>query len=515
MSAGGEEGGTLLAERLARAQALHRQGQSAAARALYQVILQADPDHVEALNAIGALAGQANEMGAALQYFDRAIAAEPLNPAAHVNRGNALRRLGQPEAALASFDQAIALNGNEAVAHYGRAEILRALGRGDEASASYDRAVAANPQFVQAHFRRATLLQEAGALGAAVSGYDQTIVLAPLHADAHANKGVALSRLRRFAEAVGSYDEAIAIRPDQAVTYLFRANALKELQRFDESLANYDQALAIDPTYVECHVNRGVLLSSLGRSEEALASYASAISVKPDCAEAYFNRAYLNRICGRFNAAKADYCIAAQLAPDIDYLAGARLEVSLQTCDWSDFEMLVAEMTEGISGNRAATHPFNVLAVADSPSLQLRAAQIWVRHSCPADESLGPLVRSACAKRLRIGYFSADFREHPLYHLLAELIETHDRSKFEIFGFAFGPAAQDEPRRRLMNAFDRFIDVQEMSNGEVAALVRSLEIDIAVDLGGYTYNSRSGIFALRAAPLQINYLAACRVDDCR
>jgi predicted O-linked N-acetylglucosamine transferase (SPINDLY family) len=497
---------TGLAEQCARAQALHRQGNAAAARHLYEEILRTDPGHIETLNALGALAGQANDLDAALQYFDRAIAAQPANSAAHVNRGSTLKRLGQLEAALASFDRAIALNGGEAVAHYGRAETCRDLGRSGEALASYDRAVASNPGFAQAHFRRATLLQAGGELAAAVSGYEDTIVLAPLHADAHANKGLALSGLRRFAEAVSSYDAALAIMPAHAVIHLYRGNALKELQRFDESLAGYDRAIALDPDYVECHVNRGALLFSLGRIAEALADYDRAISLKPDCAEAYFNRAYLNRSCNRFAAAQADYLAAARLAPDIDYLPGARLEAGLQTCNWSEFEPLVAEITEGILRDRAATHPFNLLAVVDSPSLQLRAAQIWVHRSCPPDDTLGSFVRRERAARLRIGYFSADFREHPLYHLLAELIETHDRSRFEIIGFAFGPATQDAPRRRFARAFDRLIDVQDMSNLEAAALARNLQVDIAVDLGGHTHNSRSGIFALRAAPLQINYL---------
>ncbi len=495
-----------LAEQLSLAHNLHRQGEAAAARQIYEQILQGDPKHFEALNGMGTLAGQLNELGAAIQYFDRAIEARPAEPAAHINRGSALKRLGQFAAALASFDRALALNDREAVAHYGRAEIYRDMDRNVEALGSYESAITSNPAFAQAHFRRATLLQELGELSAAVSAYEQAIVVAPLHADAHANKGLALLRLRQFAAAVSSFDEAIAIRPDQAVTYLFRGNALKELQRFEESLASYDGALAIDPGYAECHVNRGVLLFSLGRSDEALASYTRAIAAKPDCAEAYMNRAYLLRTRNCFAAAMADYRTAAQLAPNLDYLPGARLELALQTCDWSGFDALVAEITAGVSADRAVSHPFNLLAALDSPDLQLRAAQFWIRNSCPPNPSLGSFATRSRAAKLRIGYFSADFREHPLHHLLAGLIETHDRSKFEVFGFAFGPDTEDECRRRLARGFDRFIDVRERSDRETALLSRSLDIDIAVDLGGHTFNSRSGIFALRAAPLQINYL---------
>jgi predicted O-linked N-acetylglucosamine transferase (SPINDLY family) len=455
---------------------------------------------------LGVISGQGNDLPVAVQYFERAIAAQPRNPAAYINHGNALKQLRQPEAALASFDQAIALGADDAIAHYSRAEIYRQIGRGDEALAGYDRAVAINPGFFQGHFRRGVLLQELGQLSAAVAAYDETIRVAPAHADALAHRGVALFKLRQFGEAVRSYEQSLAIRPDQPAIYLFRGNALKELNRLEESTASYDQAIAHDPNYAEAYVNRGFVLFGLGRMDEALASYDRAIAIKPEYAEAYFNRAYLMRTINRFDAAAADYRKAAELAPDIDLLPGARLEASLQTCDWSEFDPLVAQVSAGILADRLVSHPFNLLAAVDSPSLQLRAAQIWVRHACPPDGSLGPIAMRSGSGKLRLGYFSADYRQHPTYHLLAELIEAHDRSRFDVVGFAFGPATEDEPRQRLMRSFDQFIDVQEKSDLDAAALARELEIDIAIDLGGYTYNSRSGIFALRAAPLQLNYL---------
>jgi predicted O-linked N-acetylglucosamine transferase (SPINDLY family) len=129
-----------------------------------------------------------------------------------------------------------------------------------------------------------------------------------------------------------------------------------------------------------------------------------------------------------------------------------------------------------------------------------------VRETCQADDSLGTIPKRAPHGKIRVGYFSADFREHPVASLLAELIETHDRSRFEVIAFSFGPEAPDEMRKRLARAFDRFLDVQGKSNLEIASLARSLSLDIAVDLGGYTHGNRANMFALRAAPLQVSYI---------
>ncbi len=494
------------AETLVRAQALQGQGQAAAARVLYEQVLRTDPQQFDALNAMGALSGQAQDFDAALTYLDRAIAVRPHDPAPYVNRGNVLRQLKRPEAAIASFDAAIARNRDEAIAYLGRAEAQRDLGRGEQALADYVTAIAISPALIQAHVRRALLLQELGRFEDSLGAFDVALTVAPGLADAHAYRGLTLFHLRRYDDAVASYDRAIAIRSDQAATHLFRGNALKELNRLPEAVASYELAISTYPQYAEAYTNRGIVLTGLGRMEEALASYDRALEIKPGAAETHFNRGFLLRIMQRFVEASAAYKVAAALAPQLDCLPGARLEAGLQACDWSEFDALVAQITEGVLGDRVVSHPATLLAAIDSPSLQLRAAQIWVRHCCAPDATLGPHTARRSSGKIRVGYFSADFREHPLSRLLADLIETHDRARFEVLGFAFGPRVDDEMRRRLERGFDRLIDIHERSDRDAAALARQLDVDIAVDLGGYTYDSRSGIFALRAAPLQINYL---------
>jgi predicted O-linked N-acetylglucosamine transferase (SPINDLY family) len=455
---------------------------------------------------MGALSDQSGDLRQAIQYFDQAIAVEPGNSAAHRNLGIALRQLQRLDAALACFDRAIALDANSAVSHYCRAETCKDLGRTDEALASYEAAVAINPGFAEACYSRGVLLHQRARLDAAIASYDQVIRVKPDHCEAHANKALSLYSLGKHTEALASYDRAIALRQDLAPLYLHRGNVLRELHRPEEALASYDQAIAISPNHPEAICNRGAVLLALDRVEAAIASFGRAIAIKADYAEAYFNRAYALRIMNRFEEAAADYKVVAALAPDFEFLPGARLEASQQICDWTEADALVGQISAGIENGRRVSHPLILMALIDSPRLQHQAARTWVSHACPPRDSLGPIAPRARPERLRIGYFSADFHEHPLSRLLAELIELHDRSRFEVIAFAFGPDTHDELRQRLVRCFDRFIEVKERSNPEIAALARRLNIDIAVDLGGHAYNNRSGIFALRAAPLQLNYL---------
>ncbi len=501
-----DNAGTRFTEQFARAQVLHQQGQLASARQIYQQILDAKSDHFDALNAMGVLSGQSKDLQQAIHYFDRAIAVQPNDSGAHCNRGLALKQLRQLDAALVCFDRAIALDANSAIAHYSRAETLRDFKRTDEALASYDAAVTINPEFLQAWYRRGTLLHESARQDVAIESYDQVIRIKADHFDAHANKALSLYSVGKHAEALAGYNRAIALKQDQAPIYVRRGDVLRELHRLDEALASYDQAISINPDYAEAHCSRGAALLLLDRVEEAIPSFDSAIAIKADYAEAYFHRGYSLRMLNRFDAAAADYRVVSTLSPDFEFLPGTRLEANQHVCEWSEFDSLVEQIAAGVESDRRVSHPLILTALIDSPRLQHQAARIWVSYACSPPDALGPIARRARPERLRIGYFSADFHEHPLPRLLAEVIEIHDRSRFEVIAFAFGPKTDDEWQQRLKRGFDRFIDVKEKSNLEIASLARSLDIDIAVDLGGYAYNSRPNIFALRAAPLQVNYL---------
>jgi predicted O-linked N-acetylglucosamine transferase (SPINDLY family) len=194
--------------------------------------------------------------------------------------------------------------------------------------------------------------------------------------------------------------------------------------------------------------------------------------------------------------------------PEIDYGLGNILAMKMRLFDWHGLDEMVSEVFDRIDkGQRSAT-PFSVLTFSDSLEIQRKAAKIWIddRHPISKENKPSQPFDRSKKRRLAIGYFSADFRMHPVSYLTAGVYEQHDRSRFEIYAFSNGPDTRDPMHQRLTRAFDHFVDIRTMSDLEAVNLSRELGIDIAVDLGGLTQDGRTGIFSLRAAPVQANYL---------
>ena len=454
------------------AHSLHRAGRLDEARALCLSALQLQPRQLEALNLLGIIAAQTGDPARAVAFFGEVLQLDPQNLAAHNNQGNALRALQQPAAAIASYDRAIAIKPDHAPSYCGRAKALQELRRYEEAIASYDRAIALQPGYAEAFCNRGRALFELQRYGAALASHDEAIALRPGYAAAYVDRGRALAGLRHYEAAIESLGKAIALEPRHPGIWYIRANALYSLERFEAALESYDRAMALAPADASAYENHGNALFMLERYESALASYDKAIALDPDGNSAY----------------------------------GKRLHARMHICDWRDFAPEVARLAERIERNEAPSNPFAALALCGSAPLQKRAAQNWVRKECPPNDMLPALPKWSRHEKIRVGYFSADFRSHAISFLAAELFETHDRRKFELTAFSLGLNTKDEMRTRIEAAFERFVDVQHESDHDIARLARSLEIDIAVDLGGFTRGGRPRIFATRAAPLQASYL---------
>ena len=524
----------------AQALAQHRSGRLAEAETLYSRTLALDPDHFDARHHIGVIHHQRGEHIAALRHIDaalrlnpdaaaaynnrgvalaalerfaeaaesygRAIALEPDYVDALVNRGVALFNLGRYAEAVESSARALALRPDDAAALANHGNALHALERYGEALASYDRAIALRSDDGDIHCNRGNTLAALKRFDAALASLDRALALAPDHAEALNNRGNVLSRLQRFDEAIASFDRAIARKPDYADAFSNRGNALRDLRRIDAALADYDRALALRPEHAEYHNNRAIVLAGLKRYDEALASYARAIALKPDYAEAYSNRGWALRDLRRPDEALASFARAFALAPDHDCLRGTYLYAKRHVCDWSDFDAECAAMLAAVDAGEAAARPFELLPTPASPAQQLRCAQFHVADKFGAPRA--PLWRGEryAHRRIRVAYLSADLRDHPIAMLTAGMFARHDRSRFETVAISFKSDTHNQVRERLSAHFDRFIDVASMSDREIARLVRELEIDIAVDLNGYTEGSRPHVFAQRPAPVQVNYL---------
>ncbi|HYC66515.1 MAG TPA: tetratricopeptide repeat protein, partial [Reyranellaceae bacterium] len=317
--------------------------------------------------------------------------------------------------------------------------------------------------------------------------------------------GLVLQALRRPAEALAACDRALALRPNFVEAANNRGNALRDLNRLAEAVAAYDHALRLRPDFALAHSNRANALAGLGRLAEALEGYDRALQLWPDFPDALNNRGRVLRDLKRFPEAAACFERLLAVQPATPFGPGMLLDTRLQACDWSGLAEQRTRIEAGIARGERADAPFSFLCHSTSAELQRRCAELFVADQHPPAPALSTGARYD-HDRIRLCYLSGDFHQHATAYLMAELFETHDRARFEIVGVSFGPADGSAMRARLEKGFDRFIDMRATSDLEVARWLRDNEIDIAVDLKGFTAANRAGIFSHRGAPLQVAYL---------
>ncbi|MCA6104221.1 tetratricopeptide repeat protein [Bradyrhizobium australafricanum] len=493
---------TALQRAFAQAVALHQRGQLAAAEKIYEDMLRQQPDNFDALHLLGLISAQTGRSERGVDLIRRAIRLNGNVADAHSNLGNALRALRRFDEALASFDVAIALKQNLAPALYNRGITLAELGRHEEALASFDRVTALVPDHADAHRNRGAALRKLQRLDEALASLDRAIALKPNDAGAHNDCGNVLNDLKRFDDALASYDRA----PGIAGACYNRGNVLIELDRLEEAVASYDKAIALRPDYAEAYNNRGSALFRLRHHDAALASIDKAIQHKGDDAAAYANRGKVLSTLARHHEALAAYDKAVALKPDQAEIEGYRLHAKSHMCDWTDFDAERDRLIESIRTRNATTPPFLFCSVPSSTADQLLCATRWTAKNHPPSASQRWRGERYDHDRIRIGYFSSNFCNHATSLLMAGMFECHDRSKFETVAISWSPSDPSEMRRRLEASFDRFVEVRDINDDEVADLIRRLEIDILVDLKGFTGGSRTRVLGRRPAPIQVNYL---------
>ena len=381
--------------------------------------------------------------------------------------------------------------------------ICAALGHRDHALFHYDRAIRLAPDYFEAHNNRGVVLNDAGRYDEAIGSFDTAIALHPNNPEAYMNRGIALRRLRRLDAALASVSAAIGLDPGSAEGHNNRGNILVDLTRFDEALDAFDRVIALRPGFAEAFVNRGNALLGLQRFEEAVASYGQAIALAPGQINAYNNSGSVLRRLKRFDEALACHRRALELDPGSALAQAEIRNLEAHMCLWREDGSDLDPVLLG-TGDQVFP-PFYMLNFEDSPERQLLCARNWAAAKYGPGRVVDFGARPA-SDRIRVGYFSADFHNHATMYLMARMFELHDRSRFEIHAFSYGPQIDDDMRRRVMAGVDHFHAVGPLSDEDVAALARAEGLDIAVDLKGHTENARPGIFAQRAAPAQAHLL---------
>lgn len=379
-------------------------------------------------------------------------------------------------------------------------------GHDAQAEALLERSVALCPDEPGYRFAWANCLRKRGATALALQAFDDVIEQAPHLAEAHNNRANLLLDLNRWQEALSGYDRAVQAQPRYAAALVNKGVVLNRVGRFLEALASFEQALQVEPTRVDALISRGTTLDTLGRTADGLQSLDEAVRVEPASQHAWVERGRLLNKSGRLVEAASSYERALELGGSRSFLFGHYLHLCMKLCAWDRLPELLHTARVHIERGERQVPPFVAVGTLDDPALHRRAAEIFSQAKFPADLALGPIVPRAPGPRLRVGYFSPDFRQHAVGLLTAGLFEHHDRERFEITCFWWGPESGGEIRQRIADGCDHMVDIRALSNREVAALARRLELDIAIDLTGHTEYTRTDIFALRAAPVQASYI---------
>ena len=448
-----------------KAIALHRSGRLAEAEQLYREVLAADPRDFPARHLLGVIHAQQSRNQDALREIDAALALLPDDAEAHLNRANVLKVMGRSAEALAGYARALELKPGWPQAENNRGTVLRDEGLYQDALAAYDRALAASPDYAEALNNRGIVLQDLKRPAEALECYDRALRRMPGFAAAFNNRGSALLDLRRFADALSCFDQALALRPGDIEVINNRGNALQGLARYDEALAAYDQALALNPDHVSALNNRGSALQQLKRHEEALASFDKAGSP-----EAF----------------------------------GGAAMAALSLCDWDRVDAIGAEMERRVRAGDAIS-PWGLLGYSGDEQLQRQCAAQAIARRFP---HLPPPLATMPYHhdRIRLAYISSDVGHHPVATHIVQLIETHDRNRFEVIGIGVNSDDGSPQRKRLVAAFDRFIDAHGQAPMTIAQQLRELEIDILVDLNGHTQNDNFDVLSHRPATVQAGFL---------
>jgi protein O-GlcNAc transferase len=491
---------------LQQAVIFHRAGLLTEAEQLYREVLQTQPRDFNALHLLGVIHHQRGQHADALRQIDKALGVNSATADAHNNRGNVLVALKRFDEAVASYGRAITLKPDYAEAFVGRANALHELKKFEDALDSCEKALALKPDHAEACYNFGNSLAALKRFDEALIQYNRAIALKPNNAEVFNNRGGVLQELKQYEAALKDFDKAISLKPDYAEAFNNLGLALAAMRRFDAAMASYDRAIALKPDYFGAFNNRGATLLELKRFHLALRDLDKSIEIAPNFGNAYCNRADALKRLDRWEDALADYNRGIALGADHQNLPAVRLHTAMHLCLWAGFAQETADLLSSITKGGCAPTPFSILPIPSTPSQQRKCAELFVADQWPAVAPTLWQGERYAHDRIRIAYLSADLHDHATAHLAAGLFEHHDRSRFDVIALSFGPAQDSPMRRRLQQAFEHFIDVRAQSDEAIAEFVRRAEIDIAVDLKGFTQDCRPRIFAKRPAPVQVSYL---------
>jgi predicted O-linked N-acetylglucosamine transferase (SPINDLY family) len=437
---------------------------------LYRELIRKNPNNFSALHFLGVVEASVGNIEKAETLMASSLAGQPTNIRFIENYVTILFQVGNYKAALQTCQRELQIDGANASLLYVSAISLFKLGRLEESLEQFDKLILRQPNNIAAINERGCVFAEMKQYESAVASFERALMLNRQYAEAYVNKGNVYSELKRHVEALAEYDKALALKPDLAEVWLGSGNACRALRRYDEAITAYEKALAFNPNLTEAWLGYGNILYMLKSYDKALVAYDKALAIKPD----------------------------------FKFAGSSRLHVKQCLCDWSNFDRDVSHLLTAYTAHKTLGLPFFNLPLPISAADQLQCAKRFTANQ-PSFPSLWRGERYA-HERVRVAYVSSDLRDHPVGRQMAEVFERHDRSRFDLTAISTAAGAESEIGSRIKTALEHFVDAGTLDDHEIADYIRRHEIDIAVDLNGFTDGGRQSMFAQRPAPVQVNYL---------
>lgn len=328
--------------------------------------------------------------------------------------------------------------------------------------------------------------------------------LRPDHPSALMNIGNALKNLNRFDEAISYYDLAINYDPSFADAYNNRGIALSNLKRYKDAILSYNKAINIKNNHFFAYNNLGIALKKINCLKEAILNFSEAIRINPNFVDPYNNRGNAYKNLKLYDKALLDYESVLKLKPTYNYILGKILQCKMFLSDWQNFEYIKKKINYDLTKELKVIEPFTYLALEDNLLNAKICTKIFINDKFSIFKEIKlPKFKN---KKPKIGYFSSDFHNHPVLHLMLDIFKNHNKSKFDIFGFSMGGEKHDKWRNEVKNYFYNFFEINNFPDDKVIGLAKDLKLDIAIDLNGLTKNNRCNLFLKRLAPIQINFL---------
>ena len=523
---------------LEQASSFHVKGNIKEAETIYKKIINESPNSFEANHALGAIYLQLRNYKESISWTKKAININSKHHAPYNNLGASYLALEEFYNAISAFSEAIKIKPDYAQAYNSLGITYKKLEQYDNAIINYNKAIKLKPDYAEVYNSLGIVLIEKKEFKLSEVNFNKAIKLKPNYTEVYSNLGFLYLKLKKYEQAIDYCKKALNLNPHYTQTYLILGAIYFDLEKFEKALNNYNEAIKIKPDHADAYNdismvykilkkyetsieylnkaikikpdhtlaynNLGLVYLDLKKFEESLNSFNEAIKTKPDYAEAYYNRSVLYAETKKQQLAISDVYKAIRLDPEKSSRFGHLLGCKNEICEWDGLKTIISTITKKILKENIKDYPSHpLLNHIDSLSTLKQLLDVDSNK-----QGFSKLIQKSKNKKINVGYFSGDFKQHPVGLIVSKLFSLHNKEEFEIFGFSsnLDHNLDDKITKDILNSFDKFYDISKKSDEEIVSDVKNCSLDIAIDLAGLTKYSKSYLFRKRIAPIQVNFL---------